>query len=80
MLVRRFLWGVKKVSMENFEKSLRTLISDKEVAVLSFYNTIASASRNIPTSNTFTVKELKKRGFQWSKIGIRYLYYAKKIR
>ena len=79
MLVRRFFWGVKKVSQESFEKALRSLITDKEVAVLSFYNTIASASKSIPTSNTFTVKELKKRGFKWSRIGIRYLYYAKKI-
>ena len=80
MLVRRFMWGVKKVSHERFEKSMRKQISDKEVAVLSFYNTIASASKNIPTSNTFTVKELKKLGFRWSRIGIRYLYFAKKIR
>ncbi len=79
MLVKRFYWGVKKVSKETFEKALRSLITDKEVAVLSFYNTIASASKNIITSNTFTVKELKKLGFQWSKIGIRYLSYAKKI-
>ena len=79
MLVRRFYWGVKKVSKETFEKAVRSLISDKEVAVLSFYNAIASASRNIVTRNTFTVKELKKLGFRWSRIGIRYLHYAKKI-
>lgn len=79
MLVKRFYWGVKKVSKETFEKAVRSLISDKEVAVLSFYNAIASASRNIVTRNTFTVKELKKLGFRWSRIGIRYLHYAKKI-
>ena len=79
MLVKRFYWGVKKVSKETFEKALRRLISDKEVAVLSFYNAIASASKNIVTSNAFTVKELKKLGFRWSRIGIRYLHYAKKI-
>ena len=76
MLVKKFFWGVKKVSPETFEKALRDLIADKEVAVLSFYNAIASASKSIPTSNTFTVKELKKLGFRWSRIGIRYLYYA----
>ena len=79
MLVKRFYWGVKKVSKETFEKALRRLISDKEVAVLSFYNAIASASKNIVTSNAFTVKELKKLGFRWSRIGIRYLHHAKKI-
>ncbi len=80
MLVRRLFWGVKKVSKDSFEKALRNLITEKEVAVLSFYNTIASASKNIRTSNSFTVKELKKLGFTWSRIGIRYLYYAKKIK
>ena len=80
MLVRRFYWGIKKVSRETFEKAMRDLITDKEVAVLSFYNTIASASKSISISNTFTVKELKKLGFRWSRIGIRYLHYAKKIR
>ena len=79
MLAKRFYWGIRKVSRESFEKALRSLITDKEVAVLSFYNTIASASKNIATSNTFTVKELKKVGFRWSNIGIRYLRYAKKI-
>ena len=79
MLVKRFMWGVKKVSKESFEKSVRKLISDKEVAVLSFYNTIASASKNIVTTNTFTVKELKKLGFKWSRIGIFYLRKANKI-
>ena len=79
MLVKKFYSGIKMVSRESFEKALRSLITDKEVAVLSFYNTIASASKNIPTSNTFTVKELKKLGFRWSRIGIRYLSYAKKI-
>ena len=80
MLVKRFYWGVKKVSKETFEQTVRSLIADKEVAVLSFYNAIASASRNITTSNTFTVKELKKLGFRWSRIGIRYLHFANKIR
>jgi thioester reductase-like protein len=79
MLVKRFFWGVKKVSPKTFEKALKDMINDKEVAVLSFYNTIASASKNISTSNLFTVKQLKKLGFRWSRIGIRYLSYAKKI-
>lgn len=80
VLARRFFWwGVRRVSKETFERTLRGSINDKEVAVLSFYNTIASASRNIVTSNTFTVKELKKLGFRWSRIGVKYLHYANKI-
>ncbi len=79
-LVKRFYWGIKKVSRETFEKAVRELITDKEVAVLSFYNTIASASKSIPINNTFTVKELRKLGFRWSKIGIRYLHFANKIK
>ncbi len=79
-LAKRFFISIKKVSRIIFEKSLRESISDKDVAVLSFYNSIATASKSIPMSNEFTVKELKKVGFKWSKIGIRYLSYMKKIR
>ncbi len=78
-LGRKFSRGIKKVSKDTFDKTLKEFINDKEVAVLSFYNAIASASKNIPISNEFTVNELKKLGFKWSKIGIRYLSYMKKI-
>ncbi len=77
---KKFFRSIKKVSREIFEKSIKELISDKEVAVLSFYSSIASTSKNVPMSNEFTVRELKKLGFKWSKIGIRYLSYMKKIR
>ncbi len=70
---------IKKVSHETFEQSLRESITDKDVAVLSFYNSIASTSKNIPISNEFTVKELKNLGFEWSKIGARYLSHMKRI-
>jgi hypothetical protein len=79
-LCRKLFVSVKKVSRDIFEKSLKDLIADKAVAVLSFYSSIASTSRNIPMSNEFTVKELKKLGFKWSKIGIKYLSYMKRIR
>ncbi len=79
-LGKKFFRSIKKVSREIFEKSLKELITDKAVAVLSFYSSIASTSKNIPMSNEFTVNELKKLGFKWSKIGIRYLSYMKKIR
>ena len=76
---KKFFRRIKKVSREMFEKSLKESISDKDVAVLSFYNSIASASKNIPMSNSFTTNELKNLGFKWSKIGLRYLSYMKKI-
>ncbi len=76
---KKFFLRIKKVPQEVFEKSLKDSIEDKDVAVLSFYNSIASASKNIPVSNEFTVNELKKLGFKWSKIGIKYLGYMKKI-
>jgi nucleoside-diphosphate-sugar epimerase len=80
MIGKKFFVGIKQVSREKFEKTLRESITDKEVAVLSFYSSIASSSKNIPMNNEFTVHELKKLGFKWSKIGIRYLSYMKKIR
>ena len=79
VLRKNFFMRVKKVPQEVFEQSLKSSIDDKDIAILSFYNSIASASKNIPVSNEFTVKELKKLGFKWSKIGIRYLNYIKKI-
>ena len=79
-LGRKLFRSFKRVSRDIYEKSLKELIADKAVAVLSFYSSIASASKNIPMSCDFTVKELRKLGFKWSKIGIRYLSYMKKIR
>ena len=76
---RKFFKRIKKVSREMFEKSLKESIGDKDVAILSFYNSIASASKNIPMSNEFTTNELKNLGFKWSRIGLRYLSYVKKI-
>ena len=79
-LGRKLFKSFKRVSREIYEKSLKELIADKAVAVLSFYSSIASSSRNIPMSCDYTVKELRKLGFRWSKIGIKYLSYMKKIR
>ena len=80
MIGKKFCCGLKRVPKEKFDKALRESITDKEVAVLSFYSSIASSSKNIPMNNEFTVHELKKYGFKWSRIGIRYLSYMKKIR
>ncbi len=79
-LAKKLFIRIKKVSQKTFEKSLKESIADKDVAVLSFYNSIASTSENIPMINEFTVNELKKLNFKWSKIGIRYLSYTKRIR
>lgn len=78
-LCHKLLTRVKCVSKDVFERNLKGMIQDKEVAVLSFYNTIASASKNVPMSNEFTTNELKKLGFKWSKIGPRYLRYLKTL-
>ena len=76
---KKYFKRLKKVSRESFERSLKESITDKDVAVLSFYNSIASNSKNIPMSNEFTIKELKNLGFEWSRIGAKYLSYIKKI-
>lgn len=80
MLAKMLFRSIKQVSSDIFEKSLKELITDREVAVLSFYSAIASSSNNVPMSNEYTVGELKKLGFKWSKVGLRYLSYIKKIR
>lgn len=78
-LCNKMWMKVKRVPRDVFEKNLKERIHDKEIAVLSFYNAIASASRNVPMSNEFTVNELKKLGFKWSKINLRYLNYIKTL-
>ena len=78
-LSRKLFRSIKQVSDDIFEKSLRELISDREVAVLSFYHAIASSSANVPISNEFTVEELRKLDFKWSKITLRYLSYINKL-
>ena len=79
-LSRKLFRSIKQVSNEFFEKSIKELITDREVAVLSFYHSIASSSANVPISNEFTVSELKKLDFKWSKITLRYLSYINKIK
>jgi thioester reductase-like protein len=77
---RYFFMRVKMVSREVLERELKESISDKDVAVLSFYNTIASTSQNVPMHNEFTVNQLKRLGFKWSKINFWYLSRMKKIK
>ena len=77
---KRYFKRIKKVTKERFEESLKESIDDKDVAILSFYNAIASASKNVPMSNAFTIRELDNLGFEWSRIGTKYLSYMKKIR
>lgn len=54
-------------------------MADKDVAVLSFYSTIASASKNIETNCDITVNKLRELGFRWPKIKLSYLKYMLKI-
>ena len=78
-LADKLLFSCKRVPREIFDKLLREKITDKDVAVLSFYSSIASNSRNIPMSNDFTCGVLSSLGFSWSKIGLRYLRYLKRF-
>ena len=78
-LCKKFMVHAKRVPREVFEKSLKEQIQDKEVMVLSFYNAIASSSKNVPISNEYTTTELEKLGFKWSKIGIGYLKFVKNL-
>lgn len=70
---------IRKTSQEEFERNLRQWKNDTDVAVLSFYNSMASVSANIPINNQFTVNELKELGFKWPKPGILYLRHFNKI-
>ena len=78
-LSRKLLRRIRKVSQSEFDKALKARMDDSDIAVLAFYNSIASVSKNIPISNEFTVNELQKLGFRWSKAGLRYLRFLKKI-
>ena len=77
---KKFFIKVKKVPKVVFDKKIKEKITDKDVAILSFYSSIAASSMNIPMSCEFTVAELKKLGFKWSKVGIGYLRHMKKFR
>ena len=76
----KLLCRIKETAQPEFEKVLRAQMDDSDVAVLAFYNSIASVSKNIPINSEFTVNELQKLGFRWSKAGLQYLLYMKKIR
>lgn len=78
-LCKKFMLSAKRVPREVFEMSLKEQIADKGVMVLSFYNAIASASKNVPISNEYTTAELEKLGFRWSKIGLSYLKFIKRL-
>ena len=80
MLGKRLFKKFEQVPREELDKLLKDNISDKDVAVLSFYSSIASASANVPMNNDFTVRRLKKLGFKWSKIGLKYLRHMAKFK
>ena len=78
-LANKLLFKCKSVPREIFDKLIREKISDKDVAVLSFYSSIASKSRNVPISNSYTTGVLSSLGFKWSNIGFHYLKYLKRF-
>ena len=77
LLTALILFSIFKIA-SNFTNTLKK-IQDKEVAILSFYSTIAEASKNITMRNDFTLRMLEALGFKWSKISFRYLKYLKKM-
>lgn len=78
-LTKKLLVHCKQVPKKVLERRLKENIQDKEIAILSFYSTIATASKNITIRNDFTLKVLDSLGFKWSKINLRYLRYLKKL-
>jgi thioester reductase-like protein len=78
-LSSKLLFKCKQVPKDLYDKLLKEKIYDKDVAVLSFYSSIASKSRNVPMSNEYTVAVLKDLGFSWSRIGLKYLKYLKRF-
>ena len=78
-LSKMYSFRINKVSQCEFEKKLKACKDDKDVAVLGFYNSMAAVSREIPISSDFTVNELRKLGFRWPKVGLRYLRFLKEI-
>ena len=78
-LKTKLLFQCKKVSKKTFDAALKKQSADKEIALLSFYSSIASTSKNVPISNEFTTKVLEELGFRWSKIGVKYLKYLKQF-
>lgn len=78
-LIKKFFMNCRHVRKDVFDTLLRDKVQDKDIAILSFYNSIASKSANIKTYNDFTVGELKKLNFNWSKINLRYLKFIKNL-
>ncbi len=78
-LANKLLFKCKSVPRDIFDKLIREKINDKDVAVLSFYSSIASKSRNVPISNSYTTGVLSSLGFKWSNIGFHYLKYLKRF-
>lgn len=78
-LSRKLHCRIRIVPQSDFECALKDRMDDNHVAVLAFYNSIATLSKNIPIDNKFTLRELQRLGFQWSKPGLLYLRYFRKI-
>lgn len=77
-LAKKMFVRFKRVPKATLDKYLKENIHDKDIAILSFYSSIASKSRNVPWNNDFTCNMLKQLGFKWSNIGFFYLrYFAK---
>ena len=78
-LTKRLLIHCKRVPQKVFDKQVKEKIQDKEVAILSFYSSIATISKNITMRSDFTINMLKDLGFTWSKVDLKYLKYLRKM-
>ncbi|MBQ3036518.1 MAG: hypothetical protein IJD31_06275, partial [Lachnospiraceae bacterium] len=78
-LTKRLLIHCKRVPQKVFDKQVKDKIQDKEVAILSFYSSIATISKNITMRSDFTINMLKDLGFTWSKVDLKYLKYLRKM-
>ncbi|MCQ2199869.1 MAG: AMP-binding protein [Paludibacteraceae bacterium] len=78
-LASKMFMRFKCIPKDEFATFLKEHIMDKDIAILSFYSSIASKSRNVPLNNDFTTRTLKDLGFKWQKIGFFYLRYFRRF-
>ena len=76
-LCNKMFISVKQVPKDVFDRNIKKMLEDTDIAVLSFYTTVAGNSKNVPMNNDYTVGVLKGLGFKWSKISLKYLMYLK---
>lgn len=69
----------KLVPRKEFERRMLEKMPDKDVAVLSFYVSVASVSANIELKTEVTSAKLQELGFCWPKVDLSYLKAMRRI-